>query len=67
MQKLSVFTANSHGVQLSTVTIQSEVTKLTVTEHIILGPEPTLLSGHVYVNNYVCVCIGGCANVHTHA
>lgn len=38
MQKLSVFTANSPGVQLSTVTMQNEVTKLTVTEHIVLGP-----------------------------
>lgn len=60
MQKLNVFTANSPGVQLSTVTMQSEVTGLTVTEQIVLGPGPTLISGHVSVNEDVCPCMSRC-------
>lgn len=64
MQKSSVFTANSLGIQLSTVTMQSEVTRWTVTELIVLSPGPTLISGHVSVNEYCVLACLGVDNVH---
>lgn len=70
MQKLSVFTANSPGVRLSTVTMQNEVTKLTATEHIILGPLLEVdmylwITGCVfaYVGMLMCLCVHGCLPV----
>lgn len=70
MQKLSVFTANSPGVRLSTVTMQNEVTKLTVTEHIILGPLLEVdmylritVCVFAYVGMLMCLCVRGCLPV----